>query len=73
MQEGEFGKKLIEENVRMGTGVVRRNAEVVAAIKERGLGVHGVVFDIGEGVLKEVDCGEGEEEATARVEAFHIH
>lgn len=72
VSESEFGKKLIEENVKHGAEVVRRNAEVIVAIKERGLQVHGVVFDIGKGLLKEVDCGESDEEASARVEAFHI-
>ena len=73
VSESDFGKKLIEENVKAGAAVVRRNAEVVVAMKERGLKVHGAVFDIGSGVLKEIDCGEDDEEATARVEAFHIH
>jgi len=73
LSEGDIAKKMIEENVRAGVRVVKRNAEVVVAMKERGLDVHGVVYEIGEGTLREVDCGEDEEEASARVEAFHIH
>ena len=69
VSEGDMGKRLIEENVKAGVGVVRRNAEVVAGMRERGVQVHGAVFEIEEGLVREIDCGEGEEEARAREEA----
>ena len=63
--EVEMGE-LIEANVRRGVQVVRENADVMQAEKERGLSVRGLVYDVGTGKLKEVDCGEGEAEREAR-------
>ena len=44
----------------------------VAASEERGLTVHGLIYDVGSGRLKEVDCSEPEEEKKAREEAFAV-
>jgi len=64
--EREKGLWLVEENVKEGVRVLRGNSNVIAAQKGRGLKVHGAVYDIEKGELREVDCacGEGEEEAT---------
>jgi len=65
MGEKERVAWLVEENVREGVRVLRGNSNVIAAAKGRGLQVHGVVYDIEKGELREVDCQceEGEEEA----------
>ena len=53
-------RELIEANVKRGVQVVRENADVMQAEKERGLTVRGLVYDVGTGKLSEVDCSEGE-------------
>lgn len=55
-----------------GVDVVRRNPEVVKAMAERGLDVHGVVYDVGTGELRELEVGEGEEGVRKRVESFKV-
>lgn len=67
--------RLVEANVRQGVCTVREHAEVVAAGKEGGHGVsvHGLVFDVKTGELREIDCDEEEEEGKARVEAFGVN
>ncbi|KAL8710736.1 MAG: hypothetical protein Q9220_004754 [cf. Caloplaca sp. 1 TL-2023] len=63
---------LVEANVRRGVDVVRQNAEVVKAMEDRGLTVHGVVYDVATGKLSELDTGEGEEDVRKRVEGFKV-
>ena len=44
-----------ELNVMNGVEVIRQHPDVIQAVKERGLTVHGVIYDLGTGVLKELD------------------
>lgn len=67
----ERALRLVEANVRQGVQTVRENAEVIEARKERGLTVHGLVYDIASGVLRELDCGDGDQERLVREDAFH--
>lgn len=46
--------KLTEFNVAEQVRNVKRNDRVAAAIKERGLEVHGLVFDVATGLLKQI-------------------
>ena len=66
----EQGLMLVEANVRKGVNVLRANPEVIAAMEERGLKVHGCVYDVGSGELRELDIQEGEESKQLRLEAF---
>ncbi|KAL8658990.1 MAG: hypothetical protein Q9226_000670 [Calogaya cf. arnoldii] len=68
----EKALKLVEANVKRGVDVVRRNPEVVKAMEERGVGVHGVVYDVGSGELKELETGEEEEGMRKRLENFKV-
>jgi len=68
--EGERAVRLVEANVRQGVQTLRENAVVIEAMRERGLVVHGLVHDVGTGLLRELECGEGKEVAECRVEAF---
>ncbi|KAL8997343.1 MAG: hypothetical protein Q9169_003377 [Polycauliona sp. 2 TL-2023] len=68
----EKGLCLVEANVKRGVDVVRRNAEVVKAMGERGVQVHGVVYDVGTGELRELETGEEEEGMRKRLENFKV-
>ena len=75
MSDGEKAVKLVEANVRQGVQTVREHAEVVAACQEGGHGVsvHGLVYDVKTGELREISCEEEEEEGKARVAAFSVN
>ena len=70
--QAERAVKLVEANVHAGVRTVRENAIVIEAEKERGLKVHGCVYDVGTGLLSELKCEEGEKDHKARVEAFEL-
>jgi len=52
------GRALVELNVRNGVEVLRRNADVIDAKASRGLKIHGLVFDLESGELKNLDLDE---------------
>lgn len=71
MPQEDQARKLVEENVKAGVRVLMENADVIDAIRDRGLQVHGTVYNISKGLVEEVDCGEeGEEEKEGRLGAF---
>ena len=70
--EKEKALKLVEANVRAGVKTLKENAVVVQAEKERGLIVHGLVYDIGNGVLSEVGIEETEDDKGVRHGAFSL-
>jgi len=53
----ERGVRLAELNVEAGVGVLMSNYVVEEAIKERGVKVHGVIYDIGSGKLRDLGFG----------------
>jgi len=70
MGEVEQGLKLVELNVRHGVTVLTDNPVVLDAINERGLKIHGLIYDVGTGELKELDVNENEEMIHSRTTAF---
>lgn len=71
LSQEEQARKVVDENVRAGVRVLLENADVIDAIKERGLQVHGTVYNISKGLVEEIDCGEeGDEEKEVRLGAF---
>ena len=54
---GKRGVRLAELNVQKGVEVLLSMFPVEEAIKERGLKVHGVVYDIGCGKIRDLGCG----------------
>ena len=72
LSQADKVKVMVEENVKVGVRTLREMDVVVKAGRERGLRVHGVVYEIGEGRLRELDCGEGVEEGKIREEAFAL-
>ena len=62
--------KLVEANVRKGVETLRENPDVIEGIHKSGLQVHGVVYDIGSGLVKDLEIKVEEEAEKSRVEAF---
>jgi carbonic anhydrase len=57
-------------NVQQGVDVLRRIPTVIDAARERGLQVHGVIYDLASGVLEEVECSEDDDLASLREATF---
>ena len=66
----ERALRLAEANVRHGVQILKQNADVIEAMKERGLVVHGLVHDVACGVLRELEINEDEHEGKKREKAF---
>ncbi|KAI2836854.1 hypothetical protein CBS63078_9259 [Aspergillus niger] len=62
--------KLVELNVLEGVKLLKEKSVVLEAIQERGLQVHGLIYDVGSGVLRELDTDESEEAIKARLTSF---
>ncbi|KAJ6189325.1 hypothetical protein N7519_004233 [Penicillium mononematosum] len=71
MPSEEAAGKLAELNVREGLNIVKQKSVVLNAIRERGLQLHGLIYDVGSGVLSELDTEDSEEVIRARLTAFH--
>lgn len=67
----EAALKLVELNVEDGLSVIKQKGVIIDAIRERGLQVHGLVYDVGSGVLRELDTQEPEEAIKARLTCFN--
>lgn len=70
LPEKERGLKLVDLNVRNSVSVVLQNPVVIDAMVERGLEVHGVIYDVGSGELNELDITEDDEIVAERRAAF---
>lgn len=70
MTPDEAAMKMAELNVREGLNVVKQKGAVLNAIQERGLQLHGLIYDVGSGVLSELDTEDSEEVIRARLTAF---
>ena len=70
LDETERGLKMVELNVRSGVKVLLANPVVIDAMLERGLQVHGLIYNVGTGDLRELDIEEEEEVVKSRVTAF---
>ncbi|KPI37826.1 Carbonic anhydrase [Cyphellophora attinorum] len=72
LDEKERGIKLVELNVRSGVKVLQENPVVIDAVAERNLQVHGLIYNVGTGELRELDIEEGEETVKSRKTAFRV-
>lgn len=70
LPEKERGLKMVDLNVRNSVGVLLQNPVVIDAMVERGLEVHGVIYDVGSGELNELDIVEDDEIVAQRRAAF---
>jgi carbonic anhydrase len=70
LDEKERALKLVELNVRSGVKVLLENPTVIDAVTERDLQVHGLIYNVGTGELRELDIAEDEELVSSRKTAF---
>lgn len=70
MSPEDAGLKMVELNVLEGVRTLKQKNVVLEAIQERGLQVHGVIYDVGSGVVREVGTNEPEAVIKARLTAF---
>ncbi|KAK2762079.1 hypothetical protein FQN54_001086 [Arachnomyces sp. PD_36] len=68
LEEGAL--KIAELNVLQGLRTLQENHVVLDAIEERGLKLHGLVYDVGSGKLRELESDEPQEVIKARLTAF---
>lgn len=72
LSDADKARRLVEANVRQGVQTIKENPEVIDAMQERGLQVHGLVYDVACGELKELEIKENEQEGKKRKEAFTL-
>ena len=61
----ERWKRFSELNVMNGVEVIRQHPDVIQAVEDRGLTVHGVIYDLSTGVLRELDIPDQNSEQRA--------
>jgi carbonic anhydrase len=66
----EAALKLVELNVMNGVKTLKENYNILDAMAERDLQVHGLIYDIGKGELSELEIQEDENTTTSRHKAF---
>lgn len=72
LPEKERGLKMVDLNVRRSVSVLLENPVVIDAMVERGMQVHGVIYDVGSGELNELDITEDDELVAERQKAFKV-
>ncbi|KAI9758838.1 MAG: hypothetical protein M4579_002784 [Chaenotheca gracillima] len=68
--EDEKASLLMELNVKKGVETLKENHHIIDAIRERGLQVYGVIYDVGTGQLRELDTNEDASRVNQRLKAF---
>ena len=61
---------LAKLNVQQGVENLKRMSTVIDAMRDRGLQVHGVIYDLATGLLEDLECSEDEEAGGKRIAAF---
>ncbi|KAI9375278.1 carbonic anhydrase [Aspergillus egyptiacus] len=69
LPDDQAALKLVEMNVIAGVKTLKGKSVVVEAM-QRGLKVHGLVYDVGSGVLREIDISESGEVVKRRFSSF---
>jgi carbonic anhydrase len=72
LNEHDRGLKMVELNVRSGVKVLLENPVVIDAMNERNLQVHGLIYNVGTGELRELDITEEDDVVKQRATAFRV-
>lgn len=70
MDPNDAAMKLAELNVQQGVKTLKENNVVLDAIQERGLVIHGLIYDVGTGQLREMEINEDDDIIESRIAAF---
>lgn len=70
MDEKERGTFLAKKNIQAGIENLKRIPTVIDAMRERGVELHAVIYDLATGLLEEVPDEDDEKRANHRVSAF---
>lgn len=70
LEGAEKSNHMAKLNVVGGVENLRRIPTVIEAMQERGLQIHGVIYDLATGLLEDLACGEEEDAGKKRVAAF---
>jgi carbonic anhydrase len=70
LEPKEAALKLVDLNTRNSVSTLLENPIVIEAMIERGLKVHGVIYDVATGELNELDISESDEAVEGRTKAF---
>lgn len=70
MTPEEANVKVAELNVHEGCKTLKQKSVVLEAIEERGLQIHGLIYEVGSGVLRQLDTDDSEEEIKARLVSY---
>ena len=70
LEGAEKSTYMAKLNVQAGVENLRRMSTVIDAMRDRGLQVHGVIYDLATGLLNEVECKEDEDTGKKRLAAF---
>lgn len=62
--------RLAELNVQEGLRLLKQKNVVLEAVEQRGLQLHGLIYDVSSGMLRPMDTDESEETVKARLVAF---
>lgn len=73
LSKEEQAIKVVEANVKAGVNVLKWNADVIEAVEKRGLQIHGTVYDVTTGLVRELDTEEHEHDKHTRVLSFKCH
>ncbi|KAL9095753.1 MAG: hypothetical protein Q9165_002185 [Trypethelium subeluteriae] len=72
LPQAERTFRLAQLNVAQSLDVLKQNAVVIDAIKDRDLRLHGLIYNVGTGELTTLGSEGDDKEAKARIEAFRL-
>lgn len=72
LEPKEAALKLVELNVLEGVKTLKENYTILDAMQDRGLQVHGLIYDIAKGELNELEIQDDEHTTTSRQKAFKV-
>lgn len=70
MTPEEASVKMAELNVYEGVKTLKQKSVVLEAIEERGLQIHGLIYEVASGMLRELDTDDSEEVIKARLVSY---